>query len=418
MASAAAPIPAAEYDPATPIRRLDAVDLLRGLVMVIMMLDHTRDFTHWATWQFVPEDITKTYPALFFTRFVTHFCAPVFFFLAGTGAFLKRMRGATTSDVSKFLWTRGLWLIILEVTVVRFGIFFAFDLRLLGALQTIWALGWSMIVLAALVRLPVRAIGAIGLAMIFLHNALDSVKATVWQGPGSPVPSALDKLWHVLHQQGAFPVAGWPSPVVFIAYPLIPWIGVMAAGFAFGAVYEWTPERRRQFLVRAGLAAIALFLVFRATNLYGDPSDWSTQKTAAMSVVSFLNATKYPPSLLYLAMTLGPGLLILAFADQRAPGALGRALVTFGRVPLFFYIGQWYVAHLAGLALFMAAGKPTDVLFMSPIEPASPEIIAKSGFPLWVTYATWIVGVLLLYPLCKWFAGVKARRREWWLSYL
>ena len=419
--ASAAPGAAGTLGYAPPARqRIDSVDLLRGLVMVVMMLDHTRDFTHWATWQFQPEDLTRTTPALFFTRWITHFCAPVFFFLAGTGAYLKRMRGASDRELSHFLWTRGLWLILIELTVVRFGFMFTYDLRLLAAVQTLWALGWSMILLAALVRLrvPVVAIGAFGLVMILGHDLFDGIRAPVGQGPGTPMPSALGKLWYVLHQQGAFPIAGWPSPVFFVQYPLVPWLGVMAVGFAIGTLYERPAAERQRMLVRLGVATTALFLLLRAVNVYGDPSRWAVQKSAAMTAISFLNASKYPPSLLYLAMTLGPALVFLAWAERRQWGRLGRAFVTFGRVPFFFYIGQWYVAHLIGLALFAAAGKPLDVLFFDPINQPSKEVLAQSGFPLWVTYLAWIAGVLVLYPLCRWFAGVKARRKEWWLGYL
>lgn len=421
MATAAAPSVSSAPTVAAPSRqRIDSVDLLRGLVMVIMMLDHTREFSHWASFQFDPADITKTYPALFATRWITHFCAPVFFFLAGTGAYLKRTRGASTAEVSRFLWTRGLWLVLLEITVVRIGITFSVDYRFLGPMQTIWALGWSMVVLAALIRLPVRVIGAIGVLMIGLHDLADGVKAATWSAPGSPVPDAASKLWMVLHQVGAFPIAGWPSPVVFIQYPLVPLIGVMAAGFAFGTVYEWTPEARRRLLLRVGLATTALFLVLRALNEYGDPSPWAVQTSAAMTVVSFFNTSKYPTSLMFLAMTLGPSLLFLAWAEARERGAIGRALVTLGRVPLFFYIGQWYVAHGFSWLLHRATGRPTTLLFfdIDQLGPPEPALLARTGFPLWVTYVAWIAGVALLYPLCKWFAGVKARRRDWWLGYL
>jgi uncharacterized membrane protein len=266
---------------------------------------------------------------------------------------------------------------------------------------------------------PVAGIGAFGLVMILGHDLFDGVRATVWEGPGSPMPSALGKLWYVLHQQGGFPIAGWPSPVFFVQYPLVPWLGVMAVGFAVGTLYERPAAERQRMLVRLGLAATALFLVLRAVNVYGDPSRWAVQKSSALTVISFLNASKYPPSLLYLAMTLGPALVFLAWAERRERGRLGRALVTFGRVPFFFYIGQWYVAHLLALALFVAASKPTDVLFNNPVNgQPSKEILAQSGFPLWVTYLAWIAGVLLLYPLCRWFAGVKTRRKEWWLGYL
>ncbi|MGI8620058.1 MAG: DUF1624 domain-containing protein, partial [Gemmatimonadaceae bacterium] len=276
------------------LSRIDSVDLLRGIVMVIMLLDHTRDFTHWGVAQFDPTDLARTSPALFLTRWITHYCAPIFVFLAGTSAFLQLSRGKTKPELSRFLWTRGLWLILLEVTVVRFGVFFNLDYTFIGALQVIWALGWSMIFLAALIHLPLRIVGALGVGMMLLHNLLDPIKVPQWQGPGSPVPDALGKLWMVLHQQGAFPVAGFPSPVVYVLYPLIPWIGVMAAGYAFGAIYQLEPERRKAILLRLGLGATAAFIALRALNVYGDPSRWSAQKSGVFTVLSFLNVTKYP----------------------------------------------------------------------------------------------------------------------------
>ncbi|HEX6251498.1 MAG TPA: heparan-alpha-glucosaminide N-acetyltransferase domain-containing protein [Gemmatimonadaceae bacterium] len=399
-----------------PIRRprLDSVDLLRGIVMVIMLLDHTRDFTHWAVTAFDPTNVERTWPALFFTRWITHFCAPLFVFLAGTGAYLQLSRGRSKADLSTFLVKRGLWLIVLEFTIVRFLVTFEYNLSFLGMAQVIWVLGVSMIVLGVLVRLPLRAIAIFGIAMIALHNLFDVVRVTAWQGPGSAVPDALSKLWIVLHQGGAFPVAGWPSPVLFVLYPLIPWIGVMAAGYALGRVYDWEPARRQRFLLQVGAALTIGFILLRAINVYGDPSRWSTQPSGVYTLLSFLNVTKYPPSLLFLLMTIGPGLMALAWFERLKPMRLSSALVVFGRVPLFFYMLQWLTAHTIGILLHVAAGKPWSQ-FVSPTFGPWPE---GAGFGLGVTYLAWIAGVLLLYPICKWYAGVKQRRRDWWLSYM
>jgi uncharacterized membrane protein len=401
---------------ATRRPRVDAVDLLRGLVMVIMLLDHTRDFVHWGAFVFDPTDLSRTSPALFMTRWVTHFCAPVFVFLAGTGAYLQLARGKTKTQLSRFLWTRGLWLIVLEFTVVRVLVFFDVDYRFLGMAQVIWAIGVSMIVLAALVRLPLRAVAAIGVSMIALHNLFDGIRVVPWQGPGSAVPSATAKLWMVLHQPGAFPVLGWPSPVVFALYPLIPWIGVMAAGYAFGAIYDWGPERRQRFLLRLGVVLTAAFVIIRATNLYGDPAEWTVQRSALFTVLSFVNTTKYPPSLLFLLMTLGPSLLALAWFERSGRNFAGQACVTFGRVPLFFYVMQWFTAHSLGVIAHALADKPWQRLIGVPFN--APPATSADGFGLTATYLLWLLGLVLLYPLCKWFAGVKARRRDWWLSYL
>src|SRR6266436_8969825 len=220
--------------------RIDSIDLLRGIVMVVMMLDHTRDFVHSGGLTFDPTDLTRTTVALFFTRWITHYCAPIFVFLAGTGAYLQFARGKSKRELSKFLISRGLWLIVLELTVVRFGVFFSLDYRFFGFLQVIWVLGVSMIVLAALIHLPLRVVAGFGVAMIALHNLLDRFHVQGWRGPGTAVPSYSAKLFIILHQSNEpFPIFGWPSPVVFVLYPLIPWIAVMAAGYAFGVIYQW-----------------------------------------------------------------------------------------------------------------------------------------------------------------------------------
>jgi len=421
---------AADYlqDPVKPERtRVDSVDLLRGIVMVIMMLDHTRDFVHNALFQFDPLDLSRTNVALFFTRWITHFCAPVFVFLAGTGAYLQYARGKSKRELSKFLVTRGLWLIFLEITIVRLGVSFNFDYRIVGMFQVIWVIGVSMIVLAALIHLPLSLVGAFGGLMVAFHNLLDRPKFRVesWRGPESPVPGVGAKIWMLLHQAfEVFPIAGFPSPVIFVLYPLIPWIGVMALGYVFGAFYKKDAAYRRHIFAAVGTTAILLFIVLRFFDFYGDPQKWSHQKNIVFTILSFINTTKYPPSLLFLLMTLGPAILALAYFESGTPSAkntfAGRVrefFITFGRVPLFFYILQWFTAHGISVLLHWAFGKPVKWLFKSPLDLFS-NLPQGTGFNLAVVYLSWIAGVLLLYPLCKWFAGVKKRRRDWWLSYL
>jgi uncharacterized membrane protein len=407
--------------PAKERRRIDSIDLLRGIVMVVMMLDHTRDFAHSGAFQFDPTDLTKTTTAVFLTRWITHYCAPTFVFLAGTGVYLQFLRGKSKRELSRFLLTRGLWLIVLELTIVRFGMWLDHDYRLLGFLQVIWVIGLSMIVMAALIHLPLRVIGAFGVLMIFLHNLLDRIKVQGWQGPGTPIPSTLAKLWIVLHQPfTAFPILPVESPVVVVLYNLIPWVGVMAAGYAFGSIYKFDAPRRRRWLLALGGSATLLFIVLRAINVYGDPAHWSRQKNGVFTILSFINTTKYPPSLLFLLMTLGPGMLLLALFESKFDllGPLRNPFVTFGRVPLFFYFLQWYTAHLLAILIGLLAGQPVAWQWESPIDKFTKPPLTGIGFPLWVVYLCWIGGVLLLYPLCKWFAGVKARRHDWWLSYL
>jgi len=393
-ASDDAPTAAASVTTGADRQRLDSIDLLRGLVMVLMALDHVREYFTEA--RFDPLDLTRTSAALFATRWITHFCAPVFILLAGTSAYLVSKK-RTRAELSRFLLTRGLWLVCLELTVVIFA--WSFDLSYKGGLdlQVIWAIGWSMIALAALVYLPVYAVGAIGILMIFGHNALDGIKPEAL-GAWAPV-------WNVLHVQG-------PIPYGFVVYPLVPWIGVMAAGYALGTAYDLPDARRRRILSSLGLAAIAGFFALRALNVYGDPQPWSAQSSALFSVLSFMNLAKYPPSLLYLLATLGPALLALAWFEH-ARGAAARFLVTIGRVPLFFYVIHIALAHLlAGLAALMLGYGP-EVLTNRPwvLSPGW-------GFGLPVVYAMWAIVVLALYPACRWFAAIKQRRRHWWLSYL
>lgn len=316
---------------------------------------------------------------------------------------------------------------MLELTVVRFGVFFSLDCRFFGFLQVIWVIGVSMIVLAGLIHLPLKFVAGFGIAMIGLHNLLDRFRVMGWQGPGSPVPGLGAKLWMLAHQGfSVFPVAGFPGPIVIVVYPLIPWIGVMAAGYVFGSLYQVDAERRRRWLLRMGLTATVLFILIRAINVYGDPAHWSKQKNLVFTVLSFVNTTKYPPSLQFLLMTLGPALLALWWFESRGEqtarvslvARFRKALVTFGRVPLFFYLLQWYTSHLIAIVIGLIAGQPVAWQWLSPIDKFTNPPPAGVGFRLWVVYVSWIAGVLMLYPLCKWFAGVKARRRDWWLSYL
>jgi uncharacterized membrane protein len=386
-------------------------------VMVVMLLDHTRDFTHASALRFDPADVTQTSVVLFFTRWITHFCAPLFVLLAGMAAAFQQQRGKSTSELSAFLFKRGVWLCLLELIVIR-GLMFWTIAPTFFFLQVIWALGISMICLSVLSRLPQAAVFALGAALVLGHNLFDGIRIPAWTGPGSPVPSVAGKLWMFLHQAGAFPIAGWPSPIVITQYPVLAWIGVMALGWVLGDVYTWTSDRRQRALMRLGIALTVSFIIIRAVNVYGDPNPWSAQPTPVFTVLSFLNATKYPPSLSYLLMTIGPGLIALAWFDRLRSGhrnGVVRALVTYGRVPLFFYFLQWVYAKSAGLTLAFLFGRDTAPYFQSLLEWTWNE---RVGFSLAVTYLVWIAGAILLYFPCRWYAGVKARRTDWWLSYV
>lgn len=397
-------------DQAAAGSRLTSIDAWRGLIMVIMALDHVRDFVHAGAMIGSPENLATTTPVLFFTRWITHICAPVFMFAAGAGAFMPLQRGRSKAQLSWFLLTRGLWLVLLELTVMRAAMNFSLGLPYPVLLLVLWALGASMVMMAALIHLPRPALGAVSAVLILGHNTFDGVRAATL-GAWAPI-------WNVLHQQGVFVVGGVP---VVTAYPLLPWVGVMAAGFCFGPVLLMEPPARQRLMIRTGLALIAAFTVLRVFNIYGDPSHWAPQPSWAMSVVSFFRATKYPPSLIFQLMTMGPALLVLAWIDRRGWTA-GHPLVVIGRVPLFYYVVHFWLIHAAASLLAYVRYGGASLAWLSLPLPSmgGPTAAFPPGFgySLWATYLVWIAIVLLIYPLCRWFARLKARRTDWWLRYL
>ncbi len=392
-------------DAAAPTRaRLDAPDLLRGLVMVVMALDHVRDF--FTIVRFDPMDLTQTSAPLFFTRWATHFCAPTFVLLAGASAYLYGHRGRTRAEVTRFLLTRGLWLILLEVTVVRFAWYFNLDYLRTGA-QVIWAIGWAMVLLAGLsCVLPVRAVAAVGVLIIAGHNLLDPLVLAQF-GAGA-------WLWTVLHEGG--PLDPGATHKLVAAYPLLPWIGVLYAGYGFGALLLLPTARRRSVLLTLGFCLMAAFVGLSWLNGYGDPVPWTPQRTPLLTLLSFLDVQKYPPSLLYLLLTLGLAITALPLLERWPDGAVKRFFVTFGRVPLFYYVLHLYLIHAVALGLAVVTGFDTAFLFVSA-KPGS-ALPPGYGFGLPGVYLVWAGVVGALYPLCRWFAGAKARSRAWWLSYL
>jgi uncharacterized membrane protein len=379
--------------------------------MVLMALDHTRDFLCYPG--FPPEDMAHTNGPLFFARIITHFCAPVFAFLAGTGAFLATSRGKSIPQVSGFFLTRGLWLVLLELTVVDF----AWGFVPWWQAGVIWGLGWSMVAMALIVRLPPRWIGVLGVGMIFTHNLLDRIN-----------PSAFGKLgwlWMLLHSPGRIPLTAHFQ--FSVRYVLIPWVGVMAAGFAFGRLLLH-PDRRKWILTIGG-SATALFFLLRLVNAYGNgvaglpfgyprsAGPWSAYPTLSLTVISFFNTLKYPPSLDYLLMTLGPALILLGLLDKAtAERGLGRILMTFGRVPLLYYVLHLYLIHL--LSIFVALAFHQPILHGSVIADFATKP-AGYGHGLPFIYAMWILVVAILYLPCRRFMEFRARHRDWtWLSYL
>jgi uncharacterized membrane protein len=395
----------------TQAPRLVSVDILRGLVMALMALDHTRDFVSYL--RFNPEDMAHTYGALFFTRFITHFCAPVFAFLAGAGVFLSTRQGKSIPQVSRFLFTRGLWLVILELTVIDF----AWGFVPWAHAGVLWILGWSMIAMALIVRLPVRWIAVLGLGIIAAHNLLDRIN-----------PSSFGRfswLWVLLHGHDRIPLTADFS--FSVKYALIPWVGVMAVGFAFGTILL-RPDRRR-WILTLGIGATMLFFLLRGLNAYGNgiaglpfgythsAGPWSVQPTLSLTVISFFNVLKYPPSLDYLLVTLGPALILLGLLDgATARRGMSRILMVFGRVPLFYYVLHLYVIHiLANLAAYAFH----QAIWHGPVIGDFAQKPLGYGHGLPFVYAVWILAVALLYVPCLWFMKFRSRHRDWaWLSYL
>jgi len=392
MSAIAEPVPAQRV-------RIESIDVVRGVIMIIMALDHTRDF--FGNSGLNPTDPATTTIPLFFTRWITHFCAPVFFLLTGTGAHLS-LRKKSQHELSWFLFTRGLWLIFLEIVVTRcLGWQFNFDYHVLF-LIVLWALGWAMIALSGLVYLPAWAVATFGVAMIATHNLFDLVQSN-------------NPLWSILHSPNF--LLNNPQHSVFVGYPLIPWIGVTAAGYGLGQIYTWPSQRRRAFLLPLGLGLITSFMILRMINFYGDPRRWSPQRSPVFTALSFLNTSKYPPSLLFLLMTLGPALLFLWAVDAGTPRWLRPALIV-GKVPMFYYLMHVPLIHLLAIAVCYARYGQVHWMFESPTLAQFPITEPPGwGYSLPIVYLMWAIVVLTLYPLCRWFAGLKQRRNDAWLSY-
>ena len=389
---------AAAASPAPALRpRLDGIDFLRGLVMAIMVLDHARDFFGGGSMN--PRDVHDA--GLFLTRWITHFCAPIFVFLAGVSAFLYGTRGRSRREVARFLLSRGLWLMLIELTVVRFAWTFnlAYDFVFL---QVIWVIGCAMIVLAGLIHLPRWAIATFALTMILGHNLLDGIEMN----------GSLHWLWTMVHAPGMLEPT--PHMELLALYSLVPWVAVMAAGYALAPVFLRPEAERRRKLVALGLAVTAGFVVLRATNLYGDPTAWAWQGGLLPTVLSFINCEKYPPSLLYLAMTIGPGLILLGLLQSVRTG-LGRVIIAFGRVPFLFYVAHIMLLHAMAVVVAHLTIGDIGWLFRH-----MPELNKPAGYGLTLpgVYALWVAALVLLYPMCRWFGALKQRCKDWWLSYL
>ena len=386
--------------------RIYSLDLLRGLVMIIMALDHVRDFFHYDAFLHDPLDVTTTTVPLYFTRWVTHFCAPVFVFLAGTSIYLQGLR-KNKEELSVFLFKRGLWLIFVELCVITFSWSLNFTYPVF-VMQVIWAIGISMVFMGVVIRLPYAAIFALGILIVAGHNVLDYVPAT-----------HKGFFWD-LTRNGNFsmyePIQGHRFVII---YPFVPWLGVMMLGYCIGKIYDpaFAPSERRKILIQLGIGLLVVFGLIRSFNGYGNPFQWSMQDSTFYTLLSFINVHKYPPSLLYICVTLGPSLLFLALFEN-TNNTVTRAISVFGRVPLFYYVLHFYFIRILCMFFFMARGhsinEQTPDLFGLPFK----YVIAGEGLPLGGVYIVWVLLVLSLYPLCNWFNKYKMYRNNWWLAYL
>lgn len=398
--------------------RISEIDMMRGLVIVFMALDHVRDYFHAGAFRLDPLDPMQTTPLLYATRWITHLCAPTFVFLAGVSAYLQSTKGKTGVSLASFLVKRGLWLIFLEISVLSFGWSFGFPYPLF--LQVIWAIGWSMIALAGFVLLPRNASLIVGIAIIAGHNLLDPI--TPQQFGGAAI------LWTVLHEGGPIFING--TPVGLFAYPILPWIGVMAIGYGGGPLFMEPAATRSRKLYLIGAGMIALFLLLRYFDIYGNPvaainagpyggaPNWRAQDNFSGAAMAFLDVQKYPPSLMFLLVTLGIMFLLLPLLT-RLKGLPARVLLTFGAVPFFFYVLHIYLAHALAIVANAAAGRDASGLFNYLLNAfTAPEKTQGLGFSLPWVYAAWLAVLAALYPACVYWADLKRRRRDWWLSYL
>lgn len=389
-------------------RRIESVDLLRGMIMIIMALDHSRDFFHTGALTGDPLDPATTTPALYFTRWITHFCAPTFVFLSGLSAWLQGAR-KTKKQLSRFLITRGLWLILVDLTIMSLGL--TADIHFsLFVLETLWSIGAGMIILGLVIRFPFYLILTIGLIIAFGHNLLDFAERSR--------EGALPVWWSLMHRPAIIPL--WGDHSLFILYPFLPWAGLTLVGYCCGRLFTGTdPAFRKKILLVSGVSALLFFIVVRAINVYGNPTPWTEQGDTMATFFSFMNVQKYPPSLLFLCATIGPVLIFLALIKDHVSSRLGKIAIVYGRVPLFFFILHFYILHIATVIAYLVRGHSLQEGMTGvpglPFKFAMPG----EGYSLATVYLVWITIVILMYPLCKWYDRYKTEHREkWWLSYL
>ena len=387
------------------MKRENSIDIVRGIVMIIMALDHVRDLMHIDAITQNSTDLATTTPLLFFTRWITHLCAPIFVFLAGTSVYLSLKSKNNVPEVRQFLIKRGFWLIFLEFTVVNFGLFFDIGFHTL-LFEVIATIGFGFIILGLLLKIPAKQLGITGLIIIFCHNLLplipfteESVFKTVLTPFFSPV---------------AIPV--FAEKVFVMGYPPIPWLGIMLTGFGFGRYFEMENKERKKRFTKFGFGALALFAILRFINIYGDPALWSPQKNAVFTFLSFMNVTKYPPSLLFCLVTLGIMILLLAFADE-FNNSIKKVTAVYGKVPLFYFIIHFYLIHTITLIILFAQGFHWSQFEFATGTFGRPKNM-ESGLPLWAIYLIWITVVAILYTPCIWYGAYKAKKSHWFLRYI
>ena len=386
--------------------RIESIDFLRGLVMIIMALDHVRDYFFFGSFTSNPTDLDSTTPLLFYTRIITHYCAPVFVLLTGTSAYLYGAK-KNKHNLSKFLLTRGIWLIFLEIIVNNFIWFFDPSYSLI-VLQVIWAIGFSMLFLSGIIYFSNKIISVIGLVIICFHNLFDTF---VFEGQS---PYAI--LWYFLHQQSMIKISEHTSLV--FGYPIIPWVGLMTLGYVMGSLYtEYQSKERTSLLMKFGIYSVLAFIILRLTNFYGEPNHFAIQEKISFSVMALFNTTKYPPSLLYLLMTIGPSLILLSIIEKYK-NKITDFFIVFGKVPLFYYFSHVFLIHITAIIFLIIENKDYGIMLnMTPFLPNQYQLM-EYGYPLWVVYLVWVIVILILYPICNKYMKYKSNSKKWWLSYL
>lgn len=387
------------------MKRIYSIDFTRGVVMIIMALDHVRDLMHVNSIAQSPTNLATTTPLLFFTRWITYLCAPIFVFLAGTSAFISFRNKNNFLQSRNFLLKRGVYLILLEFIIVNFELFFDFGYHTL-IFEVIATIGLGFIILALLLKLSSKTIAIIGLLIIFGHNLFSLIPFR----EGSIIEAVLSPLFSL----GAFPML--TNKVFVMAYPPVPWLGIMLVGFATGKLFELQPVKRKKLFLKIGWIALLLFVVIRFVNIYGDPAPWSVQKQPVFTFLSFMNVTKYPPSLVFCLVTLGILFLILSLSEG-GKGSVINIVSVYGKVPLFYFLVHFLLIHLTLLAVLYLQGFHWSQFEFASGTFGRPKGV-QSGLPLWGIYLLWMGVVLVLYKPCVWYGRYKSSHKNWWLKYL